>query len=244
MVFNGRSLDTFELALSMLNDGIPLHRHLDCISGRSFFLNGENRDTLFSCSLTFEEIVGNLNECLGNVFAIADLGSTDDPFVAEVGSDIGIEAIFRRSYPFGHYVFCHHRENMVYINDPDGFPMLSCPATDFPWKQRVIVRTGEKAVAEREALLRKLKMFVSLHKCVAVTEPPKRIFMQYAVRNYVCQTNKIVECLREYMDVPESAHKEIVGLFEEMLVQDSAHRMNCIDRDIYCLLEELLCAWT
>lgn len=240
MVFNGRSVDTFEFALSMLNGGIPLHRHLDCISGRSFFLDGENRNTLFSCNLTLGEIVGNLNESLGNVFAIADPGSTDNPFVAEAGSDMGVEAIFRRSYPFGHYVFCYHRENMIYVNDPDGFPMLSCPAADFPWKQQAIVRTGEKAVAEREAVLRKLKMFVSLHKSVAITELPKRIFLQYAVRNYVCQTNKIVECLREYMDMPERIHKEIIRLFGEMLAQDSVGRLNCIDRDIYCFLEGLL----
>lgn len=242
MVFNGRSLDTFEFALSMLNGGIPLHRHLDCISGRSFFLDGEKEDILFSCSLTLEEIVGNLNECLGNVLAIADLGRTDDPFVAEAGSNMGIEAIFRRSYPFGHYIFCYHRENMIYVNDPDGFPMLPYPAADLSWKQQIIVRTGEEAVVERETILKKLKKFVSLHKGVVITERPKRIFMQYAVRNYVCQTNKIVECLREYMDMPERIHEEIIRLFEEMLAQDSTDRMNCIDRDIYCLLEELLCA--
>ena len=133
---------------------------------------------------------------------------------------------------------------MIYVNDPDGFPMLSYPVADFPWKKQVIVRTGKKAVAEREAILRKLKMFVSLHKGVAMTERPKRVFLQYAVRNYVCQTNKIVECLREYMDVPKRTQEKIAGLFGEMLAQDSVYGMNRIDRDIYCLLEGLLCVWT
>ena len=110
--------------------------------------------------------------------------------------------------------------------------------------KQVIVRTGKKAVAEREAILRKLKMFVSLHKGVAMTERPKRVFLQYAVRNYVCQTNKIVECLREYMDVPKRTQEKIAGLFGEMLAQDSVYGMNRIDRDIYCLLEGLLCVWT
>lgn len=245
MVFNGRNLDTFESALLMLNDGIPLHRHLDCISGRSFFLDGENRDSLYSCTLTLEDVVRNLNESLGKVFAITNSEGTDDRFVMEFNDDIGMPAIFRKTYPFGHFVFCCRRESMIYVNDPDGFPMLSYPTLDFPLKPQVIVKTGVKITADRNAILKKLKKFISLHKSVTITDLPNRIFMQYAVRNYVCQTNKIMECLCEYIDMPEMTHRKIIQLFGEMLSASpySADKMNCIDRNIYCLLEELLCAW-
>lgn len=245
MVFNGRSLDTFESALSMLNGGVPLHRHLDCISGRPFFLDGKKKDRLYSCVLTLEEAVNNLNGCLGEIFSVVSLEHTVDSFVMELNNGIGIPAIFRKPYPFGHYVFCYHREGMIYVNDPDGFPMLSYPAADFPLELQVIVKTGGKVTADTSEILKKISRFISLHKSVAITDLPNRIFMQYAVRNYVCQTNKIVECLCEYIDVPEMIHKIIIQLFGEMLsdLHNSADKMNCVDRDIYCLLEGLLDSW-
>lgn len=245
MVFNGRSLDTFESSVTMLSGGIPVHRHLDCISGRCFFLDGENRETLYSCTLALDEAVENINTCLGNILAVADLENTQEKFVMELNSDIGIPTIFRKTYPFGHYVFCWRRENMIYVNDPDGFPMLSYPIEDFPMMPQVIIKIRQEVMVNKEMILRALKKFISMHKGVALTEPPSRLFMQYAVRNYVCQTNKIVECLREYMEVPETTDKEFTRLFGEMLAVSPCFvdQMNRIDRDIYCLLGELLCTW-
>jgi len=246
MIYHGRSFDTFEAAIAMLNNGVPVCNYIDSLSGRAFALRRERSDAMYSCALTTEEAVDNLNKIIGNVFLTAYPCDLQEPFVMELQKDIGIPTIFRKYYSHGHYIFCYQKDNMVYIHDPDGFPYLSYPLESFDFgKRKVVVLSGIKPstnidadnVRERGKSL--LRSAVSSGNSFIYN----RIFLQYAIRNYVCQTNKILTFLCSYISVPKAVQDEIEILFSRLLSASklSYDETDAIDKQVCDLLGGLLC---
>lgn len=246
MMYWGREIDTFQSALAMLGGNFPFYRHIDCMSGRSFCLNPDSAAKLYSCTLGAENALKNLAEVVDHPFFVADMWDIEKEFIIELPQDIGAPSIIRRTYPFGHYVLCRRSGDKIIVNDPDGFPLLSCRRDEFP--------TGLPAVAaelrsslpspDKEAVIHKMRSFVKLHRPTSLSECPSRIFLQYAVRNYVCQTNRILEYVLENKAVRKTAVHEMSVLFAKMLAvrNKEYHELTRIDQQIYCLLEEMLCA--
>lgn len=245
MMYWGRKIDTFQSALVMLDANIPFYRHIDCISGRSFCLNPDSISKLYSCTLRTEDALKNLADVVDHPFFVADMWNSEEEFVVELPRDIGAPSIIRKIYPFGHYVSCRRSGDKIIVNDPDGFPLLSFHIDEFPEGLQVIVTTRRSSLIspDREAVINKMRLFVKLHTPTSLNECPSRIFLQYAVRNYVCQTNRILEYLFECKTVRKAAVHEMSGLFAKMLAVRNTeyHELTCIDQQIYCLLEEMLC---
>jgi len=246
MIYYGRSFDTFESAVAMLNNSVPVCNHIDFLSGRAFALKRECGNAMYSCALTIEEAVDNLNNVIGDVFLTVNPRGLQEPFVMELINDIGIPTIFRKHYPHGHYIFCRQKDNMIYIHDPDGFPYLSYPLENFDFgKQKVVVLSGVKPLAEidTENALKKGKILLGSANHSGNSFAYKRVFMQYAIRNYVCQTNKILIFLCSYISVPKIVQNEIENLFCQLLsiTKLSYDEVNVIDKQVCNLLDGLLC---
>jgi hypothetical protein len=247
MVYYGRSFDTFESAIAMLNNGVPICNHIDSLSGRAFALKREPSNAMYSCVLTIEEAVDNLNKIIGNVFLTADPSDLHEPFVMELQNDIGIPTVFRKYYSHGHYIFCFRKDNTICIHDPDGFHYLSYPSETFYFgKQKVIVQSGVKPSADIDAdnVLKKGKTLLrsAIHSGDSFTHI-NRVFLQYAIRNYVCQTNKILAFLCSYTSVPEIIQSKIENLFSQLLstVKLSYDEISAVDEQVCDLLDGLLC---
>jgi len=246
MIYYGRSFDTFESAVAMLNNSVPVCNHIDSLSGRAFALKRECGNAMYSCALTIEEAVDNLNSVIGDVFLTVNPCDLQEPFVMELKKDIGIPTVFRKNYPHGHYIFCCQKDNMIHIHDPDGFPYLSYPLEDFDFgKQMVIVLSGVKPSAEIDTdyVLKKGKILLRSADNSRNSFAYKRVFLQYAIRNYVCQTNKILVFLCSYTSVPGNVQKEIENLFSQLLsvTKLSYDEINFIDKQVCDLLDGLLC---
>lgn len=245
MMYWGREIDTFQSALAMLGGSVPFYRHIDCISGRSFCLKSDNAAGLYSCTLGSEDALRNLAEVVDHPFFATDMRDMEEKFVIELPRDIGVPSIIRKTYPFGHYVLCKRDGDKIIVNDPDGFPLLTYRRDEFPAGLPIIAAARRSSLTspDKEAVIQKMRSFVKLHSSTSLSECPSRIFLQYAVRNYVCQTNRILEYILECRVVRKTAVHEMRGLFAKMLaVQNTEyHELTRIDRQIYCLLEEILC---
>jgi|GEM_PF-3946652 len=246
MFFSGRSFDTFEAAIAMLIGDDSAYNHIDCLSGRAFSLNRKNNSDLYSCNISVEDAVENLNESYGDAFSVVFPCELHEPFIMELHQDIGIPTIFRKYYPHGHFIFCHRKGNKIHINDPDGFPCLFYPIEDLLLENPAIVRTTAKpllrlnldAIRQRGA-----KLFRAAITSDETMENCSQLFMQYAIRNYVCQSNKALSFLCEYATVSENTQTKIETLFSQMLslTKCSYDESAYIDGLISLLLEELLC---
>ena len=245
MMYWGREIDTFQSALVMLGGNVPFYRQIDCISGRSFCLNPDSVEGLYSCVLDAERVLKNLAEVMEHPFFVADMRDMDEEFVIELPQNIGAPSIVRKTYPFGHYVLCRRSGDKIIVNDPDGFPLLLYCGDEFPAGLPAVAaaRCSSAASPDQEAVIHKMKSFVKLHRPTSLSECPSRVFLQYAVRNYVCQTNRIVEYIFECKAIRKTALHEMNRLFAEMLaVQNTEyHELTHIDQQIYDLLEEMLC---
>lgn len=247
MIFHGRSFDTFESALAMLNDGEPLCDYIDCLSGRAFSLNRESDHALFSCTLLIEDAVNNINSILGDVFSIVSPVDVHEPFVVESLVDIGIPTIFRKYYRFGHYVFCLRKGNKIFVHDPDGFPCLSYPVEHFNFgKQQVIIRTSVNPSFEInvDIVREKARELINISRSSAIATNCNRIFLQYAIRNYICQTNKVLAFFQTRTSAPNTIQNRIESLFADMLsiTKYSFKEINKIDDQICYLLKEIICS--
>jgi len=222
-------------------------RHIDCLSGRAFSLSRKKNSEMYSCNLSVEDVVENLNGCFGDAFSIVSPCELYEPFIMELQQDIGIPTIFRKYYLHGHFIFCYRKGNEIHINDPDGFPRLVYPIEDMLLEnQRAIIRTTTKPLLKFNLSAirqRGLNIFRASINIDETMESSSRLFMQYAIRNYVCQTNKALSFLCEYTVVPRNTQNKVEALFSQMLsltkcsYDDIAH----IDGLITLFLEELLC---
>lgn len=245
MLFYGHSTDTFNNAIGMLIEETLECKDVDCISGRPFYLDYKHADTLYSCVLPLDEAVKNLREIMNCPVGITDIGTADGEFVMEIKNSLNTPNIVRKYYPFGHYVFCRCEKDKIYINDPDGFPLLTYPVSAFSASQPVIIRTGNgrDMRIDIDTIINRIRKLVSEHRGTCPDRKPDRIFLRYAVGNYVCQINKIAEFLRRYANAPEN----ILGQMKQILSQlvfplsVSADEIYQADKEIYCLLEEILC---
>jgi hypothetical protein len=242
MVFYGRSLDTFESAIAMLMNEEPPLQYVDCVAGRSFTFCRESGAELYSCALTDAEAVENLNRNIGNVLAIVSPFNLFEPFVIQIQTDIGIPTIVRKYYPKGHYVLCHRKGGTLNIHDPDGFPQLSFSVEAFDWGgQPAVIRTGLKPTAEINLAIVLQDGFELKKHTQPVHHNLSRIFLQYAIRNYICQTNKVVSLLSEYTTIPLDAQNELEFLFSNMLTgsTDKLEYVFVQDANIWMVLEDL-----
>ena len=247
MFFSGRSFDTFESAIAMLIGEDFSCNYMDCLSGRAFTLSRKNDDALFSCESSVEEAVENLNVSMGDVLSTVSPYDLHEPFVIELRQDIGIPTIFRKYYPHGHFIFCLRKGDEVHINDPDGFPCLSYSIEELQFgDQKAIVSTGIKPLIQfdmdyiRQSGVKRLR---SARVYDIITANYSRMFMQYAIRNYVCQTNKVLVFLCEYTSVAQKSQDKIESLFSQMLLQTKYpyDEIARLDEQIFLLLEGLLC---
>lgn len=246
MTYWGREIDTFQSALVMLSGSVPVYRHIDCISGRPFCLNSDSAGGLYSCTLDIERALKNLSEVMDHPFVAADMRDMEEEFVIELPQSIGAPNVIRKTYPFGHYVLCRRSGDKIIVNDPDGYPLLLCRGDEFPAGLPAVAaaRCSSMTSPDKEAAIRKMRSYVKLHRPTALSERPSRVFLQYAVRNYICQTNRILEYILEYKAVRKTAAREMNRLFAGMLAvrHTEYHELTRIDQQIYCLLEEMLCA--
>jgi len=247
MFFSGRSFDTFESAVAMLIGDASVCSHIDCLAGRAFSLSRKINSELYSCNLSVEDAVENLNGSYGDVFSVVSPFELQEPFIMELHQDIGIPTIFRKYYPHGHFIFCYRKGNEIQINDPDGFPCLLYPIEDLLLKnQTAIIRTSTKPLLQINIdtiLQRGARAFHASINTDGTIENCNRLFVQYAIRNYVCQTNKVLSFLCEYTTVPKITQTKIETLFSQMLSLSrcSYDEIAQIDGLISLLLEELLC---
>lgn len=245
MMYWGREIDTFQSALVMLGGNVPFYKHIDCISGRSFCLDPDDAMGLYSCTLDTGRALKNLAEVMDHPFFVADMWDMEEEFVIELPQDIGTPNIIRKTYPFGHYVLCRRSGDKIIVNDPDGFPLLLYRGDEFPAGLPAVAaaRRSSMTSPDKEAVIRKMGSFIKLHRPTSLSERPSRIFLQYAVRNYVCQTNRMVEYIFECKAIRKTALHEMNRLFSEMLAVRNTeyHELTHIDRQIYDLLEEMLC---
>lgn len=248
MLFYGHSTDTFKDAVGMLIEETLECEDIDCISGRPFYLDYENADTLYSCVLPLEEAVKNLREMMNCPVGITDISMADGEFVLEIKNSLDTPNIVRRYYPFGHYVLCRRGDNKIYINDPDGFPLLPYPVSALPALQPVIIRTGNSRDIriDIDTVINRIRRQVSEHLGTCPDREPDRIFLRYAVGNYVCQINKISEFLCRYANAPENILSRIKQILSQLAfpLPVSTDKVYQADKEIYCLLEEILCSRT
>ena len=245
MMYWGREIDTFQSAVMMLGGNVPFYGHIDCISGRSFCLEPDRAGGLYSCTLDTGRTLKNLAEVMDHPFFVADMRDMEEEFVIELPQNIGTPNIIRKTYPFGHYVLCRRSGDNIIVNDPDGFPLLLYRGDEFPADLPAVAaaRRSSMTSPDKEAVIRKMGAFIKLHRPASLSERPSRIFLQYAVRNYVCQTNRIVEYILECKAVRKTALHEMNRLFSEMLAVRNTeyHELTHIDQQIYGLLEDMLC---
>jgi len=247
MFFSGRSFDTFESAIAMLFGDDSACSHIDCLSGRAFSLSRKNNSELYSCNLSVEDAIENLNGSYSDAFSVVSPCELHEPFIMELHQDIGIPAIFRKYYPHGHFIFCYRKDNEIHINDPDGFPCLIYPTEELLLEnQTAIIRTTSKPLLQLN--VETIRQRGASHFCASIKtdrtmETCSRLFMQYAIRNYVCQTNKALSFLCEYAVVSKNAQNKFEALFSQMLslTKCSYDEIAHIDELISLLLEELLC---
>lgn len=248
MLFYGRSTDTFKDAVGMLIEETLVYGDIDCISGRSFYLDYEHADTLYSCVLPLEETVKNLREIMNCPVGITDIGTADGEFVLEIENSLNTPNIVREYYPFGHYVLCRREKSKIYINDPDGFPLLTYPISVLPVSQPVIIRTGNSRVMrlDIDTVINRIRKQVSEHRGACPDRKPDRIFLRYAVGNYVCQINKVAEFLCRHANVPENILSRMKQILSQLVfpLPVSTDKIYQADKEIYCLLEEILCSQT
>lgn len=248
MLFYGHSADTFKDAVGMLIEETLEYGDIDCISGRPFHLDYEHVDALYSCVLPLEEAVKNLREIMNCPIGITDIGMADGEFVLEIESRLNTPNIVRKYYPFGHYVLCRREKNKVYINDPDGFPLLACPISLLPVSQPVIIKTGNSRDMriDIDTVIHRIRKWVSEHRGACPDRKLDRIFFRYAVANYVCQINKIAEFLRSYANAPENILSRMKQILSQLVfpMPVSTDEIYQADKEIYCLLEEILCLQT
>lgn len=248
MLFYGHSTDTFKDAVGMLIEETLEFGDIDCISGRTFYLDYEHADTLYSCVLPLEEAVKNLREIMNCPVGITDIGMADGEFVLEIKNSLDTPYIVRKYYPFEHYVLCRREKNKVYINDPDGFPLLSYPVSVLPTSHPVIIRTGNSRDmrVDIDIMIKRIRKRVFEHSSACPDREPDRIFLRYAVSNYVCQINKIAECLCRYANVPENILSRMKQILSQLVfpLPVSTYKIYQADKEIYCLLEEILCSQT
>lgn len=157
MRYHGKSIDTFEDALSMLyrNNGYSPEKYSDCISGRSFIfrLNQEDKRNWISTGISAEEAVhsvalyNNLSEETSIIYDYKDFWP-----VMESGCLIGPVDILERNevqtfYYNGNrrYLYvCGKKDGMYIVHDPEGFPVQLFERDEFitayDLKQSIAVR--------------------------------------------------------------------------------------------------------
>lgn len=240
--FWGRSIDTFEAAMTMLFNGDRVINHIDCISGRSFSLCREIGNMLYSCTLSDKDAVNNLNKYLGNVLQVVSPAGLSKPFVLRVRNDLGVPTIFRKYYPEGHYVYCTRKESKLIVHDPDGFPRIAFDAERFDWDgQSAIVTTGDMLVTD-------INFIPLIDEMLAVNRDAKinnsavnRIFLQYATRNYIRQTGKVIVLIKEIKEFSKTNEVAFMDMFSDMIAAETktVRSLLFIDEKIWTLIEEI-----
>jgi hypothetical protein len=242
MRFWGRSIDTFEAAMKMLCSNKSMMDNIDCVSGRAFALCRDDINRLFSCTISDTIAVKNINKYCGDIFEIVSPVGWNSPFVMCVNNFIGMPTIIRNYFPYGHYIQCTIKENLVIANDPDGFPCLSFCVDDCALeKQQVIVTRDSTKISNIDYYQVLSDMFNLTQEVIVSCEEPNRIFLQYAIRNYLCQTAKAVRLLQETVGFTEANRMKFINLFSGMLSQTSksVEMISKIDKQIWLLMEDI-----
>jgi hypothetical protein len=243
MWFWGRSIDTFEAAIKMLSSNQSTNDHIDCVSGRAFALCKNDIQLLFSCILSDEDAVANLNRYYGKVFEVVSPVGLNSPFVMQVNHFTNMPTIFRKYFPFGHYIQCTIEGDNLIVNDPDGFPRLYieldiCRIE----RQKAIIWHDNNDVISIDYHQVLGDMFNLYHKedsCYSIEG--NRIFLQYAVRNNLIQTSKIIRLLQKTVGISKSNQSVFTSLFSNMISQNnnSVEALLRVDSQIWSLMEEI-----
>jgi hypothetical protein len=242
MRFRGRSIDTFESAMAMLIDDKGEVNHIDCISGRSFSLCRSVRTKLYSCTLSDIDAVNNLNKYVGCVFQVVSPEGLNEPFVLRVQNDFEMPTIFRKYYPEGHYIFCHRKGSKLIVHDPDGFPQLIFDAKKFDWdSQLAIIITGSIPAADITYTPLIKEGFAINREAQLDGYDLNRIFLQYATRNFVCQTAKIINLLKEVTRISQNEEIAFEDMFSDMIASETkdVRTILSIDEKLWSLMEEI-----
>jgi hypothetical protein len=191
--------------------------------------------------LSDEEAVKNINKSLGEILHIVSPYDLFEPFVIQIRQDIGIPEIFRKYYPEGHYVLCQREGGMLNIHDPDGFPDLFFDAEFFNWDgQSAIIKTGASPKTEVH-FATVIEYGFRLNKNAQyINDTYKRIFLQYATRNFICQTNKVASFLQECIPIPIDVEVKLESMFSDMVSGNfgNTEQMFVLDSKIWALLED------
>jgi len=240
MLYHGRFLDTFEYAISMLMEEDAVLQHIDCISGRAFALNRNFGSSIFSCLLTDNEAVKSINNFYGEVLSMCSPLNCDEPFVMQVFWNSN--SIARKYYPHGHYVLCFRKDDSIFIHDPDGYPTLRLPIETANLASSagiVKLKTPQSKTIDYKAILNKglSQNRIAVPSEVSLT----RTFLMYAIRNYLCQTNKVLTMLLEHAKASTDTCERIESLFANMLEIDANDHdaLFRIDAEIWDAMEEL-----
>jgi hypothetical protein len=245
MFFSGRSFDTFEYALAMLNHGIRINEYMDVLSGRAFALDRNPGSSLFSCTLSAAGVAKNLNSFFNGAFYTVNPYTADKPFVIELKADIGVPTIFRKYYPFGHFVLCCRMGEFIIVNDPDGFPHLAFHLEELEFGECMGIAISDINMPRQLNIKEVIRRGKSLI-CGKLSEKQasdSRIFLQYAKRNYVLQTNKILSFLCLHLPETAGVISDFTELYSHLLTEGArTHEItNIIDKRICDLMEVALC---
>lgn len=244
MIFYGRNYDTFEYAVTMLADSDKGIKHLDCLTGRAFLLERKDSKALFSCAISDMEAIDHLNHIQESGLMITEYRLAEGKFVTELREDLGVPSVFRKYYPYGHYICGEKKKGKIFIQDPDGYPVMDCPENVFKPDKKVIIQTGKsKKEFNMELLKNKCLEWIGSKERIDIRETVNRIFLSYAVMNYTCQMNKVIVFFNEYF--PQKDYQYVIEerLRHMISIQNpTLNHIAEIDKNIRNGLEEWLCA--